>query len=213
MAGLPCVLLRLAGCPLRCTWCDTTFAREGGQAMSLEEVLAQVARLGPGRVLVTGGEPLAQAECLLLLSALLEAGYECILETSGAFDIAGVPPGVRRIVDVKPPSSGEQGRMLAANLELLGAGDEVKFLIADRVDFDAALAVVGAHKLEQRAALLLSPVQGRLAPATLGRWILESGVDARLNIQLHKLAFGVEGDAALRPDAGDAQDPSSPSRS
>ncbi len=195
--GLPCTLVRLTGCPLRCRFCDTTHAYRGGQSLTLDAVLEQVRALGIGRVLVTGGEPLAQAGCPALLRALLADHREVLLETSGAMDLSLVPAGVHRVVDVKPPSSGEGGRMRLQDLALLGDGDEVKFVVAGRADFDAALEVLRAHDLEGRVALLFAPVHGELEPKILARWLLESGVDARLNLQLHKLAFGPEGDAAL----------------
>ncbi|MBN2359993.1 MAG: radical SAM protein [Deltaproteobacteria bacterium] len=196
-AGLPCALIRLSGCPLRCRWCDTRHAYPPGPAMTVGQVLERVAGFGVRRALVTGGEPLAQVACLDLLRALVAAGYETQLETSGALDIGAVPSAVRRIVDVKTPSSGESARMVAANLDLVGANDEVKFVIADRADFDYSVAVVQRARLCPRCEVLFSPVYGELDPALLARWILDCGVDARLNLQLHKLVLGSAGDAAL----------------
>jgi len=198
-AGLPCALIRLTGCPLRCRWCDSQHAYTGGTALTVAEVLALIAGFGVRRALVTGGEPLEQAGCRELLQALLDAGYETLLETSGAIDIATVPVGVRRIVDVKTPSSGESQRMVATNLDQVGPGDEVKLVIADRADFDFALAVVARARLVGRCEVLFSPVHGCLDAAELARWILDAGVDARLNVQLHKLVLGPAGDTALDP--------------
>jgi 7-carboxy-7-deazaguanine synthase len=199
-AGLPCTLVRLAGCPLRCAWCDTVHAREGGERRTCDSLLAQVRAFGQRRVLITGGEPLAQPASVELMAALLEAGHEVVLETSGALDLGGVPPGVRRVVDVKTPSSGEHARARLDDLALLGQTDEVKFVVADRADFEFALEVIASCQLERRVGLLLSPLHGLLEPRTLARWILGSGIDARLNLQLHKLAFGAQGDAGLDPD-------------
>jgi 7-carboxy-7-deazaguanine synthase len=196
-AGLPCVLVRLTGCPLRCRWCDATHAYTGGEQRSVDEVLGQVRGPGPRRVLVTGGEPLVQGASVELMRRLLDAGHEVLLETSGALPIDEVPPGVHRIVDVKPPSSGEAGRMHRGNLALLGAGDEVKFVVADRTDFEAALRTLRESDLVGRCGVLISPVHGELSPLLAARWILDTGLDLRLNLQLHKLAFGDDGDAAL----------------
>ncbi|MFH1808518.1 MAG: radical SAM protein [Pseudomonadota bacterium] len=196
-AGLPCALVRLTGCPLRCRWCDATHAHEGGELLEGTEVLTRIRALGLRRVLVTGGEPLAQAHCLGLLQALVDEGHEVLLETSGALPVGAVPAAVHRIVDVKPPSSGEAARMRLDNLALLGLDDEVKFVVADRSDFDAALQVIQAHGLVGRTGILVSPVHDELAPIVVARWILDAGLDTRLNLQLHKLAFGAAGDAAL----------------
>lgn len=187
-SGLPCVFVRLAGCPLRCAWCDTAVVREApGTPMTVEEVLARVASYGCQLVEVTGGEPLAQEGCGELLSRLCDAGHTVLLETSGAFELAPVPADVHVIMDVKPPSSGEQGSLLQANFARLGPGDEVKFVVADRADFTHALAVL-AGLPDRRFAVLFSPIPDRLTPGELARWLLEARVfDARLQVQLHKL--------------------------
>lgn len=187
-AGLPCVFVRLAGCPLRCAWCDTRAVREApGTPMAVPEVLERVRSFGCPLVEVTGGEPLAQAGCRELLAALEDAGLTVLLETSGAFDLSPVPADVHVIMDVKPPSSGEQGRLVRGNFDRLGPGDEVKFVVADRADFDHALGVLSGLP-DRRFAVLFSPVPDRLEPGLLARWLLEARVmDARLQVQLHKL--------------------------
>jgi 7-carboxy-7-deazaguanine synthase len=185
-AGRPCAFVRLTGCPLRCVWCDTTFAFHGGRPMTIEAILDRVAALGVGLVEVTGGEPLAQAECLDLLAALCDAGYEVLLETSGAIDVAPVDPRVVKILDVKCPGSGEVESNRWENLEALGPRDEIKFVLADRADYEWARETIRRLKLERRFALLLSPVHDRLDPADLAAWMLADAIEARLQIQLHK---------------------------
>lgn len=190
--GLPCIFVRLTGCNLRCSWCDTTYSFTGGTTMSLDEVMAQVATYPSKRVELTGGEPLLQKAAPRLAQRLLDAGYTVLCETSGERDIDLMPPGVKRIVDLKAPGSGEVAGNLWSNLEKLRAGDEVKIVLADRADFDWAIGVIRARGLEGRVPLLLSPVHGRLDAATLAGWMLESGVDARMNLQLHKQLWGAE---------------------
>ncbi|PKN44984.1 MAG: 7-carboxy-7-deazaguanine synthase [Deltaproteobacteria bacterium HGW-Deltaproteobacteria-17] len=187
-AGLPCVFVRLAGCPLRCTWCDTEAVRTApGRPMSVDDVLVAVAAHACPLVEVTGGEPLAQDGAPELLRALCDAGYTVLLETSGAFGLSGVPADVHVIMDVKPPSSGEQARLVRANFDRLGPGDEVKFVVADRFDFDYALEILGGLP-DRRFAVLFSPILSRLDPSALAQWLLAARVmDARLQIQLHKL--------------------------
>ena len=188
-AGLPCTFVRLAGCNLRCAWCDTTYAYDEGTAMELRQVLARVAELGCRRVEVTGGEPLIQAATPELLRALCDGGYETLLETNGSCDIGDVDPRVVRIVDIKCPSSGESGKMHRPNLARLAPGDELKFVLAGRADFDFAREVLERHKLIGRCAVIFSPVAGQLAPATLAAWILEGRLDVRLGLQLHKILW------------------------
>lgn len=187
-SGLPCVFVRLAGCPLRCAWCDTAVVREApGTAMTVEEVLERVFAFGCPLVEVTGGEPLAQEGCGDLLSALCDAGHTVLLETSGAFGLSPVPADVHVIMDVKPPSSGEAASLRRENFARLGPGDEVKFVVADLADFSHALQVL-AGLPDRRFAVLFSPVPDRLSPGELARWLLEARVmDARLQVQLHKL--------------------------
>lgn len=188
--GLPTVFVRLTGCPLRCVWCDTEHAFTGGEARSIDEVLAEVARFGTRTVCVTGGEPLAQKNCLPLLTALCDAGFDVSLETSGALDIRDVDVRVSRIVDLKAPGSGEVDRNLWRNLGMLTAHDEIKIVLADRADYDWARAVIAEHRLADRCPVLLSPVEGRLAPAELADWILADRLPVRFQLQLHKVLWG-----------------------
>lgn len=188
--GLPTVFVRLTGCPLRCTWCDTAYAFTGGTAMEIEDVLAEVARHPAQQVCVTGGEPLAQKECLSLLTALCDLGYDVSLETSGALDIAAVDPRVSRIMDLKAPTSGEDARNRLENLPCLNARDEIKIVIASRVDYDWARDMIATHGLTQSCPVLLSPAQGQLEPAELAEWILADGLPVRFQMQLHKVLWG-----------------------
>lgn len=188
--GLPTVFVRLTGCPLRCTWCDTTYSFTGGEMWTLAEVLAEVAKYPVRQVCVTGGEPLAQKACLPLLTALCDAGYEVSLETSGALDIAPVDPRVSCIMDLKAPDSGESARNLWANLAHLKARDEIKIVVASREDYEWARDVIHAHGLDARCPVLMSPAQGAVEPAALAGWILEDGLPVRFQLQLHKLLWG-----------------------
>lgn len=187
--GRPCVFVRLAGCPLRCTWCDTTYAFHEGRWMEPQAVLEEIAAFPCRLVEVTGGEPLAQPAVLPFLERLVGAGCEVLLETSGAFDIAAVVPGVRRIVDLKTPSSGETARNLWSNLPHLNAGDEVKFVIANREDYVWARDVVRRHALHERCTVLLSPEWGSDIRGDLAAWMLADGLPARFQLQLHKLVW------------------------
>ncbi len=193
-AGRPCAFVRLTGCPLRCSWCDTAYAFEGGKAMTIEEILRQVAAFGCPLVEVTGGEPLAQKECVPLLQALVDAGYEVLLETSGALPIEGVPEEVRRIVDFKCPGSGEEAKNHWENLAFLRPTDEIKFVLAGRKDYDWALDVTRCRDLARKAnAVLFSPVHGKIEPRELAEWMKKDQAPARLQIQLHKYLWpGVE---------------------
>jgi 7-carboxy-7-deazaguanine synthase len=188
--GLPTVFVRLTGCPLRCRWCDTTYSFQGGSAMTLAAVLDRVAGFATATVCVTGGEPLAQKNCLPLLTALCDAGYSVSLETSGALDIGAVDPRVSRIVDLKAPGSGEVERNRWDNLAHLSADDELKFVLADRADYDWARAALIEHALAKRCSVLFSPVHGELAPATLADWILADRLPVRMQLQLHKVLWG-----------------------
>jgi 7-carboxy-7-deazaguanine synthase len=189
-AGLPCAMVRLTGCNLRCVWCDTEYSFKGGTTMTVDDVLAQVAGFPTKRVELTGGEPLLQKGLPVLATKLLERGYTVLCETSGERDIDLLPLGVKRIVDLKAPGSGEVEQNRWANLERLREGDELKIVLADRADFDWMIDVVKKHGLVGRVPILAAPVQGTLAPRTLAEWILESGLDLRLNLQLHKLLWG-----------------------
>jgi len=189
LQGYPFTFVRLAGCNLRCSYCDTKYAWEGGEEISLGEVLDSVRGLGLPRVLVTGGEPLLQSEALTLVEKLLELGYLVSLETNGSRPLDGVDPRCVKIVDVKTPGSGEAGSFLMENVSFLGRRDEVKFVMTDRADFDFALEFMERHLGGFEGQVLFSPAHGVLDPAELSRWMVEERVDARLNLQIHKLIF------------------------
>ncbi len=191
-AGLPTVFVRLTGCPLRCTWCDTEYAFTGGTTRSLDDVLAEVASHRCPTVCVTGGEPLSQKSCLPLLTALCDAGYSVSLETSGALDIGDVDPRVSRIVDLKAPSSGEEARNLSSNIPLLTPHDELKLVLAGEADYAWAKARIAEYRLTDRCPVLLAPVQGQLNPADLAAWILRDKLPVRMQVQLHKVIWGNE---------------------
>lgn len=189
-AGVPTVFVRLTGCPLRCTYCDTAYAFSGGEYMELPQILARVQALSARHVTVTGGEPLAQAGCLDLLRALCDAGHAVSLETSGALDVAAVDPRVVRVLDLKTPSSGECARNRYENLALLQPGDQVKFVLVDRTDYDWAVATAAQHDLASRTSVLFSPAWGQLDAATLADWMLADRLPHRLQLQLHKILWG-----------------------
>jgi len=191
-AGFPTVFVRLTGCPLRCGYCDTEYAFHEGRWMAIDEILDQVAGHRTRYVTVTGGEPLAQRPCIELLAALCDRGFDVSLETSGAVAIGAVDPRVRIVMDVKTPASGEADRNLAGNLADLKPGDEVKFVICDRADYEWSRAFVECENLAQRCEVLFSPAWGRLAPRELGDWILADRLPVRLQVQLHKILWGEE---------------------
>jgi 7-carboxy-7-deazaguanine synthase len=185
-AGQPCVFVRLTGCPLRCTWCDTDYAFYGGQECSLEEILEKVLTYGCHLVEVTGGEPLAQPESLPFLTRLCNAGYTVLLETSGAIDIAPVDPRVHVILDVKCPGSGMTDRMHWPNLSQLAAKDEAKFVLADRADYDWAREIIARYDIADRCTMHFSPVFGSLDMRELAEWILADRLPVRFQLQMHK---------------------------
>jgi len=188
--GLPTVFVRLTGCPLRCVYCDTEYAFHGGSQVALDDILAQVASFAPRYVTVTGGEPLAQPNCLPLLSALCDAGYEVSLETSGALSVAGVDPRVVKVLDLKTPASGEMGRNDYANLALLLPTDQVKFVICDRADYEWARFKLDEYALVDKVSdLLFSPSFGQQNATELAEWILADNLPVRLQLQLHKLLW------------------------
>ncbi|MGA8146671.1 MAG: 7-carboxy-7-deazaguanine synthase QueE [Gallionellaceae bacterium] len=189
-SGLPTVFIRLTGCPLRCTYCDTAYAFSGGQNMTLAAILEEVSRHGTRYVTVTGGEPLAQKNCLSLLHALCDAGYEVSLETSGALDVSKVDARVVKVLDIKTPASGEAERNLWSNLDALNAHDEIKFVLCDEQDYEWAKRVLREHGLDKKCAVLFSPVQDRLSPTQLAEWILRDHQPVRMQVQLHKLLWG-----------------------
>jgi 7-carboxy-7-deazaguanine synthase len=190
--GLPTVFVRLTGCPLRCGYCDTTYAFQGGEWRGIASVLAAVTAYPTRHVCVTGGEPLAQKDCPALLSALCDVGFDVALETSGALDVGAVDPRVSRIVDVKTPGSREVERNLWSNLTLLGASDEVKFVLVDEADYRWAAEVVAQHRLADRCEVLFSPAHGSLKPRDLADWIVRDGLQVRMQLQLHKQLWGEE---------------------
>lgn len=189
--GLPTAFVRLTGCPLRCHYCDTAYAFHGGALQSLASILAAVGERQVRHVTVTGGEPLAQPECLPLLAALCDAGYAVSLETSGALDIGDVDARVSIVLDLKTPGSGEAARNRYQNLPLLKAKDQVKFVICDRQDYEWAKFKLAEHCLADRAGeLLFSPSHGQQDPTELAGWILEDELQVRLQVQLHKILWG-----------------------
>ena len=190
--GWPTVFVRLTGCPLRCKYCDTTYAFTGGESMSIDAVLAAVAAHKTRHVCVTGGEPLAQKGCLELLRRLCDAGHEVSLETSGALDIAGVDERVSRVMDLKTPCSGEAAKNRYENIELLMPHDQVKLVIADRNDYEWAVAVLHKYQLHERCTVLFSPAFGTIEPRTLAEWIIEDHLPVRFQMQLHKILWGDE---------------------
>jgi 7-carboxy-7-deazaguanine synthase len=189
--GLPTVFVRLTGCPLRCGYCDTAYAFEGGSKMTLSDILAAVAEYGAKYVTVTGGEPLAQPQCIELLESLCDQGYRVSLETSGAMPIAEVDKRVFKIVDLKTPGSGEVAKNLYANIDYLLPHDEVKFVICDRQDYDWTCMKVDELGLQGRVAeILFSPSQGQLSPKQLAEWILGDKLSVRMQFQTHKYIWG-----------------------
>ncbi|HET6439165.1 MAG TPA: radical SAM protein [Anaeromyxobacter sp.] len=190
-AGLPCVFVRFTGCDLRCVYCDTAYAFHGGREMTAEEILAEVARFGCKLVLLTGGEPLLQRELPALARALLSRGHEVTVETHGQRPLEALPAEVVRIVDVKTPDSGEVAKDLAY-LDRLSPRDEVKFVVGSRADFLWSQEVIRRHALQGRVQILFSPVWGAVEPRELAEWLLASGLDARLSLQIHKVIWGPE---------------------
>jgi 7-carboxy-7-deazaguanine synthase len=187
--GLPTVFVRLTGCPLRCTYCDTAYAFSGGETVSIASILEQVASYAPRYVTVTGGEPLAQKNCIVLLRALCDAGYAVSLETGGAMDISEVDARVMRVVDVKTPGSGEVSKNRWENLALLSAHDEIKFVLCDAADYQWAKDIIVEHQLAKKCPILFSPVHGTLNPTHLAEWILRDRLPVRLQVQLHKILW------------------------
>lgn len=186
-AGLPCTFVRTTGCNLRCTWCDTPQAFYGGERMKRTDVLARALATGTELVEVTGGEPLLQPGVNILLQELCDAGRTVLLETSGEADVSGVDPRVHKIMDIKAPGSGESHRNRWSNLSHISGGDEIKFVLADRVDYEFMRDVIRERDLEKRTPhLLASGVFGRLAPSELVRWVLADGLRVRVQLQLHK---------------------------
>ena len=184
--GLPTVFIRLTGCPLRCGYCDTDYAFQGGETLSISAILKQVEQYNPHYVTVTGGEPLAQKNSLGLLTSLCETGYSVSLETSGALDISKVDSRVSRIVDIKTPGSGEVDKNLWDNLRWINAHDEIKFVLCDQADYQWAKQQLTEQRLHERCPILFSPVHGKLEATALADWILRDRLPVRMQIQLHK---------------------------
>ena len=188
--GWPTVFVRLTGCPLRCLWCDSAYAFSGGERLTLEEILQRVRSHGVRRVCVTGGEPLAQPKVFDLMERLVAEKFEVSLETSGALDVTPVHPAVSKVLDLKPPGSGEESRNRFENLALLGPKDQVKFVIKDRQDYLWSTTQIEKYALTRRVEVLFSPVAESLEPSTLAEWILADGLDVRFQLQLHKVLWG-----------------------
>lgn len=192
-AGRPCVFVRLTGCNLRCVWCDSAYAFHGGSSMTVREVVERVRDYGCEWVEITGGEPLLQHDVYELMQALVSERFSVLLETGGSLPIDRVPVGVRRIVDVKCPGSGEVERNHWGNLDQLRDGDELKFVLASRDDYEWAARQVRDRTLDRRSPVLFSPVHGTLDPGEMARWVLEDRLPVRVQLQLHKMLWpGVE---------------------
>lgn len=190
--GLPTVFIRLTGCPMRCTYCDTSYAFSGGEIRTISSLLQQVGDFAPQYVTVTGGEPLAQKNCLPLLNALCDAGYRVSLETGGALSISGVDPRVMRVLDIKTPASGEVEKNCWDNLVLLTPHDEIKFVLCDEADYHWAVAQLHAHRLGDKCGVTFSPVHGQLNATDLAEWILRDRLPVRMQVQLHKILWPKE---------------------
>ncbi len=191
-AGLPCVFVRLTGCPLRCTWCDTEYAFHGGESITVDTILDRVQAYRCPLVEVTGGEPLHQSDTLVLLKKLCDINLQVMLETSGALDISPVDSRVSIILDIKCPGSGMTDRMLWSNLDHLSAKDEVKFVLQDRTDYEWAREIVRHYCIEERCPVLFSPVFDSLALQPLAEWVLADRLSVRIQVQLHKLIWDPE---------------------
>jgi len=190
--GYPTVFIRLTGCPLRCGYCDTSYAFQGGQWITLDAVLAQVATYETRHITVTGGEPLAQKLCIDLLTRLCDADYEVSLETSGALDVSAVDVRVVKVMDLKTPGSGERDRNHWQNLEHLSPQDQIKFVLCDRKDYDWAKQILAQYQLLSCCEILFSPCFGQLEAKTLAAWILDDKLQVRFQLQLHKILWNNE---------------------
>jgi len=191
-AGWPTVFVRLTGCPLRCQYCDTAYAFHGGIWWDIDDIVAEVLAQGVRHVCVTGGEPLAQKRCLVLLQKLCDAGMDVSLETSGALDVSAVDPRVSRVVDIKTPGSAEVARNRWENLPLLTARDQIKFVICSREDYDWAKALLAEHELVKRCTVFFSPSKGEITARQLADWIVEDRLPVRFQMQLHKILWNDE---------------------
>jgi 7-carboxy-7-deazaguanine synthase len=189
-SGLPTVFIRLTGCPLRCTYCDTAYAFSGGKTQRIDEILTAVAQYDTRYVTVTGGEPLAQKSCILLLRELCDRGHSVSLETSGAIDVAGVDARVSKILDIKTPASGEVEKNLWSNLDRLTPHDEIKFVICNEADYRWSKEQLASRRLDRLCPVLFSPSSRELPPAQLAEWILRDRLPVRFQLQLHKQLWG-----------------------
>ena len=188
--GIPTVFVRLTGCPLRCNYCDTAYAFKGNNPLSIEQILAEISKYKTHYICVTGGEPMAQSNCLGLLDTLIEKGYKVSMETSGSIDISKVNKNVSIVMDLKTPSSTEQHQNRYENIALLENKDQLKFVIASRLDFDWCCSILEDYEI--LSDVLFSPVYESLKPAQLADWILEKQLNVRLQVQLHKILWGDE---------------------
>ncbi len=188
--GLPTVFIRLTGCPLRCSYCDTRYAFSGGQWQNITQILQKLSIYNTHYITVTGGEPLAQKNCIPLLSVLCDEGYQVSLETSGALTMEKVDPRVAKIMDIKTPASGEAGRNLYENIQYLGLHDQIKFVICDEADYEWSKALLEERKLNEYCEVLFSSASEQLPPSVLAEWILRDQLAVRFQIQLHKLLWG-----------------------
>ncbi len=184
--GLPTVFIRLTGCPLRCSYCDTAYAFQGGDKISISQILLNTAQYNTPYVTVTGGEPLAQPGCIGLLKQLVEAGYQVSLETSGAMDVSGVDARVVKVMDLKAPASGEEIKNNYANIDFLSHQDQVKFVIADENDYQWSRQVLQQYQLADKCQILFSPVMNEMPAVKLAEMILADQLPVRFQIQLHK---------------------------
>jgi len=190
--GLPTVFVRLTGCPLRCTYCDTAYAFHGGEKREISDIVDEVRQYNPRYITVTGGEPLAQPTCHELLSSLCDLDAEVSLETSGAMDIAAVDPRVVTVMDLKTPASGEESKNKYENIDQLKVHDQVKFVICDRNDYEWSRQKLSEYNLANRCEVLFSPIHGELKPSELADWIVEDNLAVRMQIQIHKYLWGDE---------------------
>jgi 7-carboxy-7-deazaguanine synthase len=188
--GLPTIFIRLSGCPMRCHYCDTAYAFQGGSMMAMDEIIKTIKKYDTRYVTVTGGEPLAQKEVLSLLKVLADQNYEVSLETGGGLSIKEVDPRIKIILDIKTPESGEEKKNHWDNLNLIHSKDEIKFVLCSREDYDWAKKILNQYKLTEKCDVLFSPVYQKLNTTDLGNWILEDQLPVRMQIQLHKLLWG-----------------------
>ncbi len=188
--GLPTIFIRLSGCPMRCHYCDTAYAFQGGSMMAMDEIIKTIKKYDTRYVTVTGGEPLAQKEVLSLLKVLADQNYEVSLETGGGLSIKEVDPRIKIILDIKTPESGEEKKNYWDNLNLIHSKDEIKFVLCSREDYDWAKKILHQYKLTEKCDVLFSPVYQKLNTTDLGNWILEDQLPVRMQIQLHKLLWG-----------------------